>query len=210
MLNAVADLLPAQGLVGVDGVDGAGKTTFCDDLAAVLRAQGRVVVRASVDDFHHPQGIRWRRGRTSPEGFFLDSFDHERFADRLLTPFAAGRPFQRAGHDLATDEYVDAPAEVAPPSALLLVDGIFLHRDELVRHWDFSIFLSVEFAVSAARMAVRDGSPSDPDDPRNRRYVEGQRLYLAKCDPAGRADLVIDYNDLAEPLVDRPPNRYPA
>jgi uridine kinase len=203
LLRVVADRLPAKGLVAVDGVDGAGKTTFCDDLASVLRADGRVVVRASVDDFHHPRAVRWQRGRASPEGFFLDSFDYERFVERLLVPFAAGRPFQRASHDLGTDEYVEPPAEVAPPSAILLVDGIFLHRDELADRWDFSVFLDVDFAVSVARMAVRDGSPSDPDDPRNRRYVEGQRLYLAHCDPAKRADLVIDYN------AHRPPNRYP-
>ncbi|WP_207312576.1 uridine kinase [Lentzea alba] len=203
-LDEIADLLPPQGLVAVDGVDGAGKTTFCDDLAAVLRERGREVVRASVDDFHHPQSVRWRRGKSSPEGFFLDSFDYERFIDRLLTPFAQGLPFQRASHDLETDEYVDPPAEVAPPSALLLVDGIFLHRDELAGRWDFSVFLDVDFAVSVARMAVRDGSPSDPDDPRNRRYVEGQRLYLTRCDPAARASLVIDHN------AHRPPNRYPA
>jgi uridine kinase len=88
---------------------------------------------------------------------------------------------------------VDAPAETAPPSAILLVDGIFLHRDEVVEHWDFSVFLDVGFAVSVARMAVRDGSPPDPDDPRNHRYVEGQRLYLARCEPAKRASLVIDW-----------------
>ncbi|PWK85382.1 uridine kinase [Lentzea atacamensis] len=199
VLNTVADLLPADGLVAVDGVDGAGKTTFCDDLAAVLRSRGRTVVRASVDDFHHPREIRHRRGPASPEGFFLDSFDHERFAGHLLVPFAAGRPFRRASHDLATDEYVDAPEEVVSRPAILLVDGIFLHRDELVEHWDFSVFLSVDFAVSVARMAVRDGSPSDPGDPRNHRYVEGQRLYLAKCEPARRASLVIDYDDLADP-----------
>ncbi|MEV6239209.1 uridine kinase [Lentzea sp. NPDC051838] len=194
VLREVADLLPASGLVAVDGVDGAGKTTFCDHLAAVLRARGREVVRASVDDFHHPRAVRWQKGKTSPEGFFLDSFDHERFAEYLLVPFVAGQPFRRASHDLATDEYVDAPFETAPPSALLLVDGIFLHRDELVDHWDFSVFLDVEFAVSVGRMALRDGSPSDPDDPRNRRYVEGQKLYFAKCDPARRADLVLDHN----------------
>ncbi|GLY51135.1 uridine kinase [Lentzea sp. NBRC 102530] len=185
--------MPQRGLVAVDGVDGAGKTTYCDALARVLRARGREVVRASVDDFHHPQAIRWRRGRTSPEGFFLDSFDYERFTARLLVPFAQGRPFQRASHDLASDEYVEAPFEEAP-DALLLVDGIFLHRDEVVHHWDYSIFLDVEFAVSVGRMAGRDGSPPDPDDPRNRRYVEGQRLYFATCEPRKRASLVLDHN----------------
>jgi ABC-type glutathione transport system ATPase component len=83
MLSEVAGLLPSRGLVGVDGVDGAGKTTFCDGLAQVLRSRGREVVRASVDDFHHPRAIRWQRGRTSPEGFFLDSYDYERFAGKL-------------------------------------------------------------------------------------------------------------------------------
>ena len=32
-------------LVGVDGMDGAGKTTFADELAAELRREGRDVVR---------------------------------------------------------------------------------------------------------------------------------------------------------------------
>lgn len=203
VLTEVADLLPTDGLVrvGVDGVDGAGKTTFCDELAEVLRDRGRVVVRASVDDFHHPSALRWQRGRTSPEGFFLDSFDYARFTADLLVPFGAGQPFRRASHDLATDAYVDSPAEIVPPPATLLVDGIFLHRDEVVDHWDFSVFLAVDFAVSVARMAQRDGSPADPDDPRNQRYVGGQRLYFAKCDPAGRASLVVDYNDLADPRL---------
>lgn len=197
VLNAAADQVPRldrPALVAIDGVDGAGKTTFADELAEVLRARGREVVRASVDDFHHPRAIRWQRGRTSAEGFFLDSFDYERFTADLLVPFSAGQPFRRASHDLATDAYVTPSAEVAPPRAVLLVDGIFLHRDELADRWDFSIFLAVDFAVSVARMARRDGSSPDPDDPRNRRYVEGQRLYFAQCDPAARASLVIDNN----------------
>lgn len=55
-----------------DGVDGAGKTTFADELAAVLRAAGRTVLRASVDGFHGPQAHRHRRGRHAWEGFWLE------------------------------------------------------------------------------------------------------------------------------------------
>ncbi len=43
----------------------------------------------------------------------------------------------------------------------MVIDGIFLHRDELVEAWDYSIFLDVPFEVSVARMAVRDGSAAD-------------------------------------------------
>jgi uridine kinase len=44
-------------LVGVDGLDGAGKTTFADRLAPLLE---RPVVRASEDDFLNPAAIRSR------------------------------------------------------------------------------------------------------------------------------------------------------
>ncbi|MEA5119309.1 MAG: hypothetical protein VB036_17065, partial [Propionicimonas sp.] len=38
-------------LVGIDGVDGAGKTTFANDLAAVLDECGCEVIRISLDDY---------------------------------------------------------------------------------------------------------------------------------------------------------------
>ena len=74
LLEAVAARVPAgRGgactRVGVDGVDGAGKTVFAAELADTLRRQGREVVQVSLDDFHHVRAIRYRRGRTSPEGF---------------------------------------------------------------------------------------------------------------------------------------------
>lgn len=208
VLGQVADAVPfpvapATLRMAVDGVDGSGKTVFADELAQVLRERGHQVVRASVDDFHQVRALRYARGRSSPEGFWLDSYDYDRFRTELLEPFGRGpgHSFRRAVHDVETDELVDAPPEDVPAGAILLVDGIFLHRDEIVRHWDFSVFLSVDFEVSVARMAVRDGGAPDVDDERNRRYVGGQRLYLRSCDPAARADLVVDNNDLAAPVL---------
>jgi pantothenate kinase-related protein Tda10 len=54
--------LPATSVarVAVDGVDGAGKTTFADELAACLVTCGRQIIRASVDGFHNPRAIRYR------------------------------------------------------------------------------------------------------------------------------------------------------
>ncbi|MET1071989.1 MAG: uridine kinase [Umezawaea sp.] len=187
----------------MDGVDGAGKTVFADELALVLRQRGREVVRASVDDFHQVRALRHARGRTSAEGFWLDSYDYTGFRTELLDPFGrgGGHRFRRAIHDLDTDEPVAPPPEVVPPGSILLVDGIFLHRDELVRAWDFSIFLSVGFGVSVPRLALRDGGSPDVEDERNQRYVGGQRLYLAACDPASRATLVVDNDDLTRPVL---------
>ncbi|WP_197022221.1 hypothetical protein [Candidatus Blastococcus massiliensis] len=195
-------------VVAIDGVDGAGKTVFADQLAAALPACGRPAVRASVDDFHRSRGVRYRRGRRSSEGFWLDSYDYPALERELLYPLRAGAPVRLRWHDLATDRRVDEPRVAVPPGAVVVIDGLFLHRDELVDHWDFSVWLDVPFAVTAARMAVRDGTPADPDDPAMARYVGGQRLYFDACGPWDRADVVVDNTDWTSPrFVRRPSDR---
>jgi uridine kinase len=192
--------------VGVDGVDGSGKTVFAAELAAALRESGRDVVQVSLDDFHHVREVRYRLGRTSPEGFWLDSFDYARFADEVLKPLGPGGSgcYRPRGHDLATDEVLDGPFLRAPAGAVLVVDGLFLHRRELEGLWDFTVLLDVPFEVAAARMAVRDGSHPDPDHPSMARYVQAQRRYFAERAPWERADLVIDNADVERPVVSTP------
>jgi uridine kinase len=91
--------------------------------------------------------------------------------------------------------------EQAAAGSVLLFDGIFLHRPELVDYWDYSIFLRASFQSTFARMSVRDGADRDPLAASNRRYLEGQQLYLAACRPGERASVVIDNDDLLEPRI---------
>lgn len=76
--------------VAIDGVDGAGKTTFAAELTEILRASGREVIRASLDGFHHSKEVRYRLGRGSPEGFYRDSYDYGAFKSLLLDPLSPG------------------------------------------------------------------------------------------------------------------------
>lgn len=187
--------------VAVDGVDGAGKTRLADELVQPLESLGRPVIRASVDGFHRPRAERYRRGRASPEGYYRDSFDLETLRAALLDPLgpAGDRTFRRAAFDHREDRPVALPPEEAPADAVLVFDGVFLQRPELAGCWDLTVFLDVPFAISVARMAARDGGDSDPAAPGNRRYVEGQRLYLDACRPREAAHLAIDNADLARP-----------
>jgi uridine kinase len=204
----VASLVPAPAgedcvRVGVDGVDGAGKSTFARELSEALRRQGRPVVELSVDDWHRPRAERYARGPRSPEGFWLDSFDYGRLVAECLGPLGPGgsRSYRAAGHDLRTDELLFDDPVAAPPGAAVVVDGLFLHRSELEGAFDFTVFVDVPFEVSAARMAVRDGSPPDPAHPDLRRYVQAQRTYLAERSPRDRADLVVDNTELDAPYL---------
>ncbi|MFT4228359.1 uridine kinase [Micropruina sp.] len=198
----VSRIRPRAGrtLVGIDGVDGAGKTTFADDLAAELVDSGLTVIRISLDDFLNPAEVRHAQGRTSPEGFLADTYDYQRFIEYVLEPLGSedgsGR-YRDRSYDLATESPVTPPWQVAPDAAVVIVDGMFLHHDRLRNErgrkvWDLSVWLDVPFEVSVRRLAQRDGTPSDVDDPRLVRYVAGQRRYIDTYHPAERANLVVD------------------
>lgn len=169
----------------------------------MLDARDLVTVRVSLDGFHHPAAVRHRRGRHSPEGFFLDSYDDAAFRRLVLDPLAPGgdRRIRRAVHDVHDEVAVTAPVEVVPDDAVLVVDGIFLHRDELADAWDLSVWLEVPFAASIPRGAARGFGDPDPTAPANHRYVEGQRLYLRTCHPRERATFVVDNTDLDAPRL---------
>jgi uridine kinase len=188
-------------IVAIDGVDGAGKTMLADELATDVRAAGRPVLRAGVDGFHRPRAARYARGRGSPQGYYLDSYDYPTLLSVLLEPFVAGEPVCPAVWEHISDTPVPRRWQPVELGAVLIFDGIFLHRPELRDRWDLSIFCRVDPATSCARMAVRDGTPADPADPANRRYVEGQRSYLDACDPEALASYVVDNTDLAAPYV---------
>jgi uridine kinase len=197
--------------VAIDGVDGAGKTHFADELGLVLRASGESVIRASVDGFHNPRSIRYRQGRDSPEGFFRDSYDYARLKAVLLDPLSPGGNghYRAAVFDHRADRPVSAPSRVAAPGDILLLDGIFLHRPELRAYWDYSIFLEVTFAVSIPRGAQRgEGSPN-PAAPSNQRYVRGQELYLRTCEPTRFATFTINNDDLLAPYIVTPSTASP-
>lgn len=188
-------------IVAVDGVDGAGKTIFAGELASILTRMERPVIQASVDGFHHNRAFRYRRGKSDPQGFFKDSYNYDAFRDELITPFRAGESkVSIARFDYAKDQDVCVVA-AAEPSTILLIDGIFLHREELADLWDFSIFLFVPFSVSYTRMAIRDGSNPEPQAIENRRYYEGQQIYLRNCRPEERASMVIDNSVIEAPSV---------
>lgn len=196
---------PRRAVLGIDGVDGVGKTTLADALASALALENVVVRRVGMDGFHNPRAHRYRLGRSSPEGFYRDTTDYAAVRDRLIAPFRAGLPYAAATFDYRTD----APAldRMEPPleAGILLVDGVFLNCAALEGCFDRVVFLSAPFEVTLARMARRDGGNPDPQALEHQRYRLGQELYFAERRPAERADILIDYADPAAPRLLRSP-----
>jgi uridine kinase len=190
--------------VAVDGFDGAGKTVLADQLAEVIGAvdRARDVLRVSIDGFHRPRAQRVARGR-GPETFYEDSYDYAAFRRAVIEPFRRGEPVTPAVNDVEADRPVHPEPVAVGRDTVLVVDGIFLQRPELADAWDAVVWVDVPFEVSVPRGNARfgDGHDPDPDAEPNRRYVGGQRLYLAAVDPCARATWVLDNTDLERPVL---------
>lgn len=185
--------------VAVDGPPAAGKTTLADELAVVLRDQGRAVIRATIDDFVVPRAQRYRRGEYSAEGCYLDAHDHDALTRVLLDPLGPGgdRRFQPAVYDHIADSVLSPPVMTAPVNAVLVFDGVFLLRPELIDRWDLRIFVSTALDKTVDRAVIREGRVSSRADVERRwreRYIPSQQLYFARIRPTDHVDVVV-HND---------------
>lgn len=186
--------------VAIDGPPAAGKTTLADELAVVLRAQGREVIRATAESFHLPRAQRYRRGEFSPEGCYHDSFDYDTLRRVLLDPLGPGgdRRYQQAVYDMGTDTALSQPVATASADAVLLLDGVFLLRPELIDRWDLRIFVSAAFERALDRGRIRDqarlGSIAEVERRFRGRYIPAQQLYFATVRPTDHADIIV-HND---------------
>ena len=193
--------------VAIDGIDAAGKTMLADEMAPFLEEYGRCVIRASIDGFHRPRQERYRQGADSPRGYYEDSFDYTALKEVLLFPLGPGgsRYYHRAVFDVRSDILISSAEEYAPAEAILLFDGIFLLRPELVALWDYRIFVNVDIEVALQRAMQRDlllfGSSEAVVARYRQRYIPGQQLYFQIAHPLETASVIIENDDPAHPRL---------
>jgi uridine kinase len=206
LAEAVSSVTVAHPMrVAVDGAPAVGKTTLADELAVVLRAQGRDVIRASIEEFLLPRAQRYRRGEDSAEGCYHDSFDFAALHRVLLDPLGPGgdRRFQTAVYDRDRDNPLSPPVTTAPADAVLVFDGVFLLRPELIDRWDLSIFVSAPFEKTLDRARTRDQTGSKPAAEVERRYrsryIPSQQFYFDTARPVDHADIVVHNAEPQQP-----------
>ncbi len=191
--------------VAVDGVDAAGKTILADELARRLHLSGERVIRASIDGFHNPIETRRRRGSESPEGYYQDSFDYEALLRMLLVPLGpeGNLLYSNSAYDFHSESATPSSLRRALPDSILIFDGVFLLRPELIGFWDFKVFVHADFDIILRRAVQRDqglfGSSEQVESRYRTRYIPGQQIYLERCNPQSLADVVVNNNTPDQP-----------
>ena len=206
--DVVAGLSTGRLRIAIDGLTGAGKTSFGHELAAALRDLGRATMRASMDDFKYP----WRHARehgydrVSGEGYYRNAYDFGSARDLLLRPAGPSGSGEVAlcGHDPLTgadhrDKKISAPA-----GAILIVDSVFAFRPQYNDCWEYRIWLDVDPETALRRGVARDSDAEGSAEAarlHGDRYQAAEMIYLAEVDPKSLADVIIDNRDFKRPRI---------
>ncbi|KAK6526402.1 hypothetical protein TWF694_004997 [Orbilia ellipsospora] len=210
LLSTILNLLSTRDttrctFLAIDGPPGSGKTTLGNDLATLLASKNIPSVRLDTDGFTHPEHIRFDPDRYSPEGF-LNRYNYDGFFDYAIRPLlyaedGAGRTrYKKAIYQHEGDKELVLPWTAAEPGAVVIVDGVFLHRAGLDGLWDVSVYLDVGEDTWIQRFMNREGVDW-PLDIVKSYLVGGLRIYQQEGKPEEKATLKVDHDDFRSPSL---------
>ena len=167
-------------LVAIDGLGGAGKSTFANDLARRLRACQISAEIVHMDDFYLPSTQRPQVEQQ--ENQIGSAFDWQRLRDQVLTPLSLGQRVVYQRYDWSADELADWIPLTA--TAVVIVEGVYTLRHELRSYYDFSVWVDCPRAVRLARGIARDGKEArrqweEEWMPQEDRYLASQLPHFA-------------------------------
>jgi uridine kinase len=140
-------------------------------------------------------------------GSYFDIFYYDALHASFLNALGPGgsRRYRCAGFDCRTGSVFFEPGSDAPVDAVLVFDGTFCQRPELVDSRELRRFRDVGFRETLRRMQMRDQAATSSAEGMKRRhltrYVPGLRLYLAAARSREHAHLDIDNTDSTQPRL---------
>ncbi len=194
--------------VAIDSRSASGKTTLADELAEAVHARGREVIRASIDDFHHPgHKDRSQRGEWTPRSYYDEGYDYNAFRDLLLRPLGPGgsRRCRTALFDAFHNVWLPEEWHAVGDQTVAITDGVFLLRPELAGHWDYIIWLDIDMETMVERARRRDvtwvGSERVVEERYRRHWIPTHELYERLTEAPARAHVIVDNRIPQEPKL---------
>jgi uridine kinase len=184
-------------VVGISGIDGAGKTTLGEALVQQIKAAGMACILVCGDDFERPEEERYLN-RDWPTGHYEDSFDHDTLFQRVLLPARIHQRWQTSIQlrSCPSNGVQTKTLEIDGPG-IIVVEGVFLFKASNPPAFDLTIWIDCSFADALKRITERPediqryGTADSARDMYLKRQFPAQRLHLQIDDPKDRADIVL-------------------
>ena len=195
-------LSPARAvLVGISGIDAAGKGYVTRRLARELETRGVTVAAINVDGWLNLPAVRFNPADSGAH-FYEHAIRFEEMFARLIEPLTQNRAI-----DLEADFTEESASEYRKHTYafanvdVVLMEGIFLLKRAYRDRFDFAVWVDCSFERALQRAIARgqeDLPPSETIRAFESIYFPAQRIHFEHDEPRAAADFVIDNNQSHE------------
>ena len=165
-------------IVSIDGRCASGKST----LGTYLKEKtGGELIR--MDHFFLRQEQRTPERYNTPG----ENVDHERFLEEVILPLSRNEPFVYYPFD-HTIMNVGKKGISISPNAVVIIEGSYSQRPDLVKYYDLKVFLTVDPEEQMKRIEVRN---PDKIEMFRTKWIPLEEAYFIAFDTEMNADIVI-------------------
>ena len=166
-------------VVGINGIDCSGKTTFAKSVSKYFTHHKIENDHLDIDNFNNP----------AIESETYKSFVSGSWGKKDLNKY----------YELIINysDAIRAVSESQKKYPLVILEGIFIYKPQLVDLFDLKIYLDIDISLGRKRFAERRSLKQDkrPFEIYDEIWMLSHIRYESEVHPKRISDLVIDYND---------------
>ena len=172
-------LLNQSFVVGINGIDCSGKTTFAKSVSKYFTHHKINNYHLDIDNFNN-QTIE----SETYKAFASDSWDEEdldKYYELIIN----------------YSEIIKAVSESKNKYPIVILEGIFIYKPQLMDLFDLKIYLNIDVFLGRKRFANRRSFKRDkrPFDIYDKIWMLSQTRYDSEVNPKQISDLVINHNN---------------
>jgi len=172
-------------VVGINGIDCSGKTTFAKSVSKYFTHHNIENDHLDIDNFNNP----------SIESETYKAFVSGSWGEEDLNKY----------YELIINysDAIRAVSESKKKYPLVILEGIFIYKPQLVNLFDLKIYLDIDISLGRKRFTKRRSLKQDkrPFEIYDEIWMLSHIKYESEVDPKQIGDLVIDYNDESKPVL---------
>ena len=172
-------------VVGINGIDCSGKTTFAKSVSKYFTHHKVENYRLDIDNFNNP-AIESATYKAFVSGSW-DEKDLNKYYKLIIN----------------YSDAIRAVSEYKKKYPLVILEGIFIYKPQLADLFDLKIYLDIDISLGRKRFAKRRSLKQDkrPFEIYDEIWMLSHIRYESEVHPKQISDLVIDYNDESKPVL---------
>ena len=179
------DSITQSFVVGINGIDCSGKTTFAKSVSKYFTHHKIENDHLDIDNFNNP-AIESETYKAFVSGSWGEE-DLNKYYELIIN----------------YSDAIRAVSESQKKYPLVILEGIFIYKPQLVNLFDLKIYLDIDISLGRKRFTKRRSLKQDkrPFEIYDEIWMLSHIRYESEVHPKQIGDLVIDYNDESKPVL---------